>query len=84
MSHTPHTPLRPIWLCRACAAPWPCGSARLALTAEYADDPVGLCVYLCATLHEAVADLYRLNPDDGPDPRAVFERFLGWVPRRPT
>jgi hypothetical protein len=74
--------LRPLWLCRRCAAPWPCATARLALTCEYADDRVALSIYLCAALHEATADLYRLNPNDAPDPRALFDRFLGWAPPR--
>lgn len=78
----PHLPLRPLWLCRACAAPWPCGPARLALIRGYADNTIGLCIYLCAALHHAVADLYRLNPNDGPDPAALFDRFIGWTRRR--
>ncbi|MEV1286391.1 hypothetical protein [Micromonospora sp. NPDC049679] len=61
----PHVPQRPLRLCRACAHPWPCGPARLTLTAEYAEDPVALCVYLCAQLHEAVSDLHKLNPYSG-------------------
>lgn len=55
--------------------------ARLALVAEYAHDRVALSVYLCTVLHEATADLYRLNPHDGPDPAALFARFLAWAPR---
>ncbi|SCG58049.1 hypothetical protein [Micromonospora coxensis] len=77
----PHLPLRPIWLCRSCALPWPCAAARLALAAEYAHDRVALSVYLCAVLHDAAGDLYRLNPHDSPDPAALFRRFLAWVPR---
>lgn len=80
----PHLPLRPLWLCRVCAAPWPCAAARLGLVAEYADDRIALSIYLCAVLHEAAADLYRLNPQDGPDPAALFARFLAWVPRHRT
>ncbi|MBQ1035654.1 hypothetical protein ACQP08_30755 [Micromonospora zamorensis] len=80
----PHLPLRPLWLCRVCAAPWPCPVARLTLRQEYADDRVGLSVYLCAVLHEAAADLYRLNPHDGPEPAALFTRFLGWARPRDT
>ncbi|MFC8846529.1 MULTISPECIES: hypothetical protein [unclassified Micromonospora] len=76
---TPHTALQPLWLCRACAAPWPCAVARLTLRREYTHDRVGLHVYLCAVLHEATADLYRLRPHDGLDPRALFDRFLGWA-----
>ncbi|MEU8260902.1 hypothetical protein AB0C02_09820 [Micromonospora sp. NPDC048999] len=80
----PHLPLRPLWLCRVCAAPWPCAAARLSLTAEYAADPIGLSVYLCGVLYEATADLHRLNPDDAPDPAALFDRFLAWARRRST
>ncbi|SCL17821.1 hypothetical protein GA0074692_0261 [Micromonospora pallida] len=75
----PHTPVRPIWLCRACAHPWPCAVARLTLSREYADDRIGFCVYLAGQLHEAVTDLYRLNPHDVPEPPQLFARFLGWA-----
>ncbi|MEU1605287.1 hypothetical protein [Micromonospora matsumotoense] len=74
-------PLRPLWLCRVCAAPWPCGAARLTLVSEYAHDRVALNIYLCTVLHDAAADLYRLHPDTGPDPATLFARFLAWVPR---
>ncbi|MFD2766612.1 hypothetical protein [Micromonospora eburnea] len=83
-STRPHLPLRPLWLCRVCAAPWPCAAARLALVTEYATDPVGLNVYLCGVLYEATADLHRLHPDDGPDPAVLFDRFLAWARRRAT
>ncbi|MFC8297750.1 hypothetical protein [Micromonospora orduensis] len=80
----PHLPLRPLWLCRVCAAPWPCPVARLTLRQEYAHDRIALSIYLCAVLHDAAADLYRLDPHDGPDPAALFARFLGWAaPRGP-
>jgi hypothetical protein len=80
----PHTPLRPMWCCRACSAPWPCATARLLLKAEYEADQVGLSVYLCGVLHEAARDLFRLNPHDAPTPREMFERFVAWGPyRRP-
>lgn len=69
-----------MWLCRLCAHPWPCGPARLTLTAEYAEDHVALFVYLCAQLHEAVADLHKLNPFAVPDPEVLFRRFIGWAP----
>ncbi|MEU7802113.1 hypothetical protein AB0J14_21150 [Micromonospora arborensis] len=75
----PHLPLRPLWLCRVCAGPWPCPVARLTLRQEYADDQIALSIYLCTVLHDAAADLYRLNPHDGPDPAALFTRFLGWA-----
>ncbi|WP_329020266.1 hypothetical protein OG271_11725 [Micromonospora rifamycinica] len=28
--------------------------------------------------HEASHDLFRLNPQDGPTPRDLFERFVAW------
>ncbi|MGN9811031.1 hypothetical protein ACTMSW_16920 [Micromonospora sp. BQ11] len=81
---TPHTPLRPMWCCRACGQPWPCAHARLLLKIEYEDNAVGLSIYLCGLLYEAARDLYRLNPDDGPSPRDLFTRFVAWGPyRRP-
>ncbi|TDB73059.1 hypothetical protein E1182_21905 [Micromonospora sp. KC721] len=81
----PHLPLRPLWLCRSCGTPWPCASARLALLREYAHDRVALLVYLGGLLHDAAGELHRLHPHDGPEPRQLFGRFLGWaVSRRPS
>ncbi|MFI7304220.1 hypothetical protein ACIBM8_13500 [Micromonospora aurantiaca] len=80
--HPAHLPIRPLWLCRACGAPWPCAQARLLLKVEYADHPVDLAVYLSGLYHEATHDLFRLNPQDGPTPRELFERFVGWGPYR--
>ncbi|SCF46466.1 hypothetical protein [Micromonospora mirobrigensis] len=77
----PHTPLRPLWLCRSCAAPWPCAPARLRLLQEYADDRVTLLVHLGGMLHDAAGELHRLHPDDGPTPTQLFTRFLGWAMR---
>ncbi|MGN9813032.1 hypothetical protein ACTMSW_27225 [Micromonospora sp. BQ11] len=73
-----HVAVRPVWLCRACAAPWPCQPAKLALRVEYAHDPVGLSVYLCALLHDAAVDWLRLRPA-APDPAELFTRFVGWT-----
>ncbi|GIJ80885.1 hypothetical protein SAMN05443287_103106 [Micromonospora phaseoli] len=82
-ARAPHTPLRPIWCCRACGQPWPCAPARLLLRAEYARNLTGLSVYLAGLMCEAMRDLYRLNPHDGPEPKVIFGRFLGWsTPRR--
>jgi hypothetical protein len=78
----PHVPHRPLWICRVCAGSWPCAIARLKLKAEYSDDRAALCVYLCGLMHEAAADLYRLNPHDAPAPQAIFDRFTGWAPPR--
>lgn len=79
----PHLPLRPLWLCRRCGHPWPCGPARLTLLADFRDDRIALHVYLGSVLLAAAADLHRLNPEPGPDPAALFTRFLGWAGRSP-
>ncbi|WP_407951716.1 SAM-dependent methyltransferase [Plantactinospora veratri] len=78
----PHLPQRPIWLCRACVRPWPCPVARATLAVEYAADPVALHVYLATVLQEAIDDLCRLNPQPGPDPAAMYVRFLAWATPR--
>lgn len=74
-----HLPLRPIWLCRVCAAPWPCGSARLMLRSQYTNDRVALSVYMASMLGEASDDLRRLNPQSELDQVAIFGRFMGWT-----
>ncbi|MEU6021248.1 hypothetical protein [Micromonospora sp. NPDC047134] len=80
----PHTPMRPMWCCRACGQPWPCATARLLLHTEYAHNRTGLSIYLAGLMYEAMRDLYHLNPHDGPDPTSLFNRFLGWgSPRGP-
>lgn len=84
-SRPPHTPLRPMWACRACGQPWPCGEARLLLKAEFATRLPSLSIYLAGLLYEAMHDLYHLNPHDGPGPRELFDRFVAWGPyRRPA
>ncbi|WBB91638.1 hypothetical protein O7597_00910 [Verrucosispora sp. WMMC514] len=80
----PHTPLRPMWCCRTCGQPWPCGPARLRLRAEYDGDRPGLSIYLAGLMHEAMRDLYHLNARDAPAPAALFDRFLAWARRRPA
>lgn len=74
----PHTPLRPLWLCRRCGASWPCGSARLTLLREYGHDQVALIIYLGGLLYEATEQLHALNPREMPDAGQLFDRFLGW------
>ncbi|MFF0372546.1 MULTISPECIES: hypothetical protein [unclassified Micromonospora] len=76
-----HLPMRPLWLCRRCGQPWPCGAAKLALLAEYQDAPVSLFLYLAACLHEAIDDLHRLNPSVTGSAADMFHRFLGWPAR---
>ncbi|NYF57745.1 hypothetical protein [Micromonospora purpureochromogenes] len=79
----PHVPMRPLWLCRVCAAAWPCPPARLLLGMEYRRDRVGLSVYMAGCLFDATADLIKLNPNPAPSPADLFERFLAWTARPP-
>ncbi|MGW3806650.1 hypothetical protein [Micromonospora sp. NPDC005113] len=74
-----HLPVRPIWLCRECAQPWPCGKARLILSAEYLSDRVALSVYMASMLGDAAEDLRKLNPEPDLDHGLLFARFLGWT-----
>ncbi|MFI7487854.1 hypothetical protein ACIBXA_05660 [Micromonospora echinaurantiaca] len=76
-----HLPLRPLWLCRRCGQPWPCGAAKLALLAEYQDSMVSLFLYLASCLHDAIDDLHRLNPSETGSAADMFDRFLGWPAR---
>jgi hypothetical protein len=82
LHETPHTPLRPMWCCRACGHPWPCSMARLLFKVEYGRNKIGLSIYLSGLFYEATRDLYRLNPDDAPAPRDLFTRFVAWSPYR--
>ncbi|MEO3816091.1 hypothetical protein [Plantactinospora sp. B24E8] len=75
-----HAPQRPMWLCRACGGDWPCAPARDLLPRQFRLDPLALFVYLGICLYEATEDLYRLNPNPGPDPAVLHARFMGWVP----
>nr|WP_240033329.1 hypothetical protein [Micromonospora globbae] len=83
MTRRPHTPIRPIWLCRACGHPWPCGDARLALLAEYERNRVSLFVYLAGALGDAADDLAKLRADV-PSDGELFDRFLGWPKSSPA
>jgi hypothetical protein len=74
-----HTPLRPTWLCRGCADPWPCEGARADLLAEHADDLVFLAVFMASALGEAVRDLAELGPTAAPTPAELWDRFLAWL-----
>ncbi|MFI7332834.1 hypothetical protein [Micromonospora aurantiaca (nom. illeg.)] len=81
VTRRPHTPIRPIWVCRGCGHPWPCGDAKLALLAEYERDLVSLFVYLAGALGDAVDDLGKLRPDEVPSGPELFDRFLSWPSR---
>ncbi|WP_431728930.1 hypothetical protein [Verrucosispora sp. TAA-831] len=77
----PHLPMRPLWLCRRCGQPWPCGAAKVALLAGYRDSPVSLFLCLASCLHDAIDDLRQLHPHDTGGTADVFDRFLGWPTR---
>nr|MDT0659911.1 hypothetical protein [Micromonospora sp. DSM 115978] len=74
-----HLPHRPLWICRRCAQPWPCGQARLDLLRELGGDPSALRIYLTDRMHEALRDRYVLTPYEMPTPADVWARFLGWT-----
>ncbi|MBQ0900544.1 hypothetical protein [Micromonospora sp. U21] len=76
-----HLSLRPLWLCRTCGQPWPCGRAKLNLLAEYDGSPVSLFLYLAGCLHDAIDDLHKLNPTTTGTAADMFDRFLGWPAR---
>ncbi|MEV6707226.1 flavin reductase [Micromonospora wenchangensis] len=71
-----HTPLRPIWLCRVDARPWPCGEAKLALLARYDGDRSGLLVLLAELSVEATEHLTQLDCGRQVD---LTDRFLAWL-----
>nr|MDT0662458.1 hypothetical protein [Micromonospora sp. DSM 115978] len=79
----PHTPLRPLWLCRCCAAPWPCGDVRLTLLREYGGRRPELRIFLATCMHEAICDLLKLNHDAAPTAPELWARFLAWSIRSP-
>ncbi|WP_320067401.1 hypothetical protein [Micromonospora sp. RTGN7] len=83
----PHVPLRPLWICRACGAPWPCGTARLTLLADYRNSRIALAIHLAGMMYDAVEDLRLLDSRDVPRPEGLHARFLGWAtlrtPRHP-
>ncbi|MEW2382687.1 hypothetical protein AB0873_11465 [Micromonospora sp. NPDC047707] len=74
VTRRPHTPIRPIWLCRACGHLWPCGDAKIALLAEYERNRVSLFVYLAGLLGDAADDLAKLRADALGD-EELFDRF---------
>jgi hypothetical protein len=74
-----HVPLRPTWLCRTCAFPWPCAQARHDLLADHADDLVFLAVFMASTMAEAVRDLVELHPATTPTPAQIWDRFMQWL-----
>ncbi|MEQ4299929.1 flavin reductase [Plantactinospora sp. B6F1] len=70
-----HNPTRS-YACHACASPWPCRPARLALLTAHQGDRIGLMVYLGTHLARALRQL----PDT--HPALITAQLLGWLPRR--
>jgi hypothetical protein len=76
-----HLPLKPLWICRTDAQPWPCADARLDLTEGFRGKTISLTLFLASQFVEALNDLHAIDPalGDPPDPHALYQRFLGWV-----
>ncbi|WP_307799542.1 flavin reductase [Micromonospora antibiotica] len=72
----PHTPVRPLWLCRVDARPWPCGEAKLALLTRYDGDRPGLLILLSRLSVEASTHLTQLDSGRRAD---LTNRFLRWA-----
>lgn len=81
-----HLPLRPLWICRLVAQPWPCADARLALVDGFRDRTPSLTLLLASQFVEELGDLDTIAPKlrAPPDSRVLDERFIGWVPVRRT
>ncbi|MGW4464415.1 hypothetical protein [Micromonospora sp. NPDC004704] len=79
-----HIPIPKLWICRIDAYPWPCADARLNLLAGFNGRTLALNLYLGAQFVEALGDLSAIDPATGdpPDPRVLFERFIGWASTR--
>ncbi|MEV1154031.1 hypothetical protein AB0J27_01300 [Micromonospora chokoriensis] len=72
-----HLPMRPAWLCRNWATPWPCGPAQLDLVTEFYGHSIALAFYLASSMQQAVNDMYGLG--GRPDPTVMHTRFLKWL-----
>jgi hypothetical protein len=77
----PHVPLRPLFICKIDAQPWPCADARLGLVTGFRDRRISRCLFLGAMFIDCMNDLYKLNPDTAPQPAALYARFFGWLPK---
>lgn len=76
----PHLPMRPLWMCRACGQPWPCGPARLSLLAEFKGERTALILYLSGQLAEARDQLAQLGGVGSP--ADLTDRFISWARAR--
>ncbi|MGW4462482.1 hypothetical protein [Micromonospora sp. NPDC004704] len=77
-----HTPLRPLWICRIDARPWPCPDARLNLVAAYLPARrIELYLYLGSQFTTALAELDTVVVETGEraDATGLHVRILGWL-----
>ncbi|MFY1650156.1 flavin reductase [Solwaraspora sp. WMMB762] len=72
-----HIASRPHWNCRECGTEWPCESAKIEITADWANDRVGMCVYLATLMYEAIDDLLECDAEQL-SPPDLYRRFLRW------
>lgn len=75
----PHTPVRPLWLCRNCWTHWPCTVARLSLLIEYRESRTSLLIYLGSLMEEASSQLQPSGAGGKPD---LHDRFIAWARAR--
>jgi hypothetical protein len=58
---------------------WPCDAAKIDLIAGYHGMRISLSRYLAGLYIEAMNDIYVRGADPStPDPRQLYERFVGW------
>lgn len=73
-----HTPLRPVWRCKADHLPWPCPQARQLLLAAYQDAPGrSLQFYLIDQMLTAAVD-WR-NAGITGDAGSLYDQIIGWA-----
>ena len=67
-----HAPVRPTWLCGACAAAWPCPHRRDELIHESDGDRTGLTMLMSDYLMDALAD-------STVPPLQLYIQLIGWI-----
>ncbi|MFY1631896.1 hypothetical protein ACN27F_01225 [Solwaraspora sp. WMMB335] len=72
-----HIASRPHWNCGECGTEWPCDTAKIEITADWANDPIGMCVYLATLMYEAIDDLLECDAEQL-SPPDLYRRFLRW------
>jgi hypothetical protein len=72
-----HVPIRPNWICAGCGAPWPCGTRRSHLLAEFDSAPVSLALLMGGYFIDAAQDLRTEAA------HVLYQRFMGWLKEQP-